>query len=361
MANTKKGYLMVNGYQVGDIVDTALSATSENPIQNKAVYAALGQKLDTATYNANKETIDNSLLELATHSSRKTAAERNSFVVIKDITNDIYNTASTLWTKLKNGDFSEVNVGNYIIGKKTGTKYWIVDCDYYYDNRTSGYGIAGYAENTHHLAIMPEVLKGVSTLLWTGKTYAGSNDNNTLQGCAPWAVKDGVGVNDTIGAYSQSYIRTTVLKTIHDNWLKADFEDYGISILPFYELNANQTNTSAVSASCSLLTGVSSNWIWENQNTAKCTLPSIQNFIGGNGWQSSAYDCGVLKEMLSIFKAGMSYQYFLGASDGWQRATWTKNVASATSVCHVDADGASGCTIASFAAGVRPLAFIAVA
>lgn len=361
MANTKKGYLMVNGYQVGDIVDTALSATSENPIQNKAVYAALGQKLDTATYNANKETIDNSLLELATHSSRKTAAERNSFVVIKDITNDIYNTASTLWTKLKNGDFSEVNVGNYIIGKKTGTKYWIVDCDYYYDNRTSGYGIAGYAENTHHLAIMPEVLKGVSTLLWTGKTYAGSNDNNTLQGCAPWAVKDGVGVNDTIGAYSQSYIRTTVLKTIHDNWLKADFEDYGISILPFYELNANQTNTSAVSASCSLLTGVSSNWIWENQNTAKCTLPSIQNFIGGNGWQSSAYDCGVLKEMLSIFKAGMSYQYFLGASDGWQRATWTKNVASAAGVCSVDNNGYSNRADASCALGVRPLAFIAVA
>lgn len=361
MANTKKGYLMVNGYQVGDIVDTALSATSENPIQNKAVYAALGQKLDTATYNANKETIDNSLLELATHSSRKTAAERNSFVVIKDITNDIYNTASTLWTKLKNGDFSEVNVGNYIIGKKTGTKYWIVDCDYYYDNRTSGYDIAGYAENTHHLAIMPEVLKGVSTLLWTGKTYADSNDNNTLQGCAPWAVKDGVGVNDTIGAYSQSYIRTTVLKTIHDNWLKADFEDYGISILPFKELNANQTNTSAVSASCSLLTGASSNWIWENQNTAKCTLPSIQNFIGGNGWQSSAYDCGILKEMLSIFKAGMSYQYFLGASDGWQRVTWTKNVASATRVCLVADDGVSYPDGASNAGGVRPLAFIAVA
>lgn len=361
MANTKKGYLMVNGYQVGDIVDTALSATSENPIQNKAVYAALGQKLDTATYNANKETIDNSLLELATHSSRKTAAERNSFVVIKDITNDIYNTASTLWTKLKNGDFSEVNVGNYIIGKKTGTKYWIVDCDYYYDNRTRGYDIADYAENTHHLAIMPEVLKDVSTLLWTGKTYAGSNDNNTLQGCAPWAVKDGVGVNDTIGAYSQSYIRTTVLKTIHDNWLKADFEDYGISILPFYELNANQTNTSAVSASCSLLTGASSNWIWENQNTAKCTLPSIQNFIGGNGWQSSAYDCGVLKEMLSIFKAGMSYQYFLGASDGWQRVTWTKNIASASYVCSVGHDGDSGSDGASLAFGVRPLAFIAVA
>lgn len=361
MANTKKGYLMVNGYQVGDIVDTALSATSENPVENKVIYTALGQKLDTTTYNADKETIDSSLLELATHSSRKTAAERNSFVVIKDITNDIYNTASTLWTKLKNGDFSEVNVGNYIIGKKTGTKYWIVDCDYYYGNRTSGYGVAGYAENTHHLAIMPEVLKGVSTLLWTGKTYAGSNDNNTLQGCAPWAVKDGAGVNDTTGAYSSSYIRTTVLKAVYDNWLKADFEDYGISILPFYELNTTQTNTSAVSASCSLLTGASSNWAWENQNTAKCTLPSIQNLIGGNGWQSSAYDCGVLKEMLSIFKAGMSYQYFLGASDGWQRVTWAKNVASAALVCFVGSNGYSFNDFASNAYGVRPLAFIAVA
>lgn len=361
MANTKKGYLMVNGYQVGDIVDTALSATSKNPVENKVIYTALGQKLDTTTYNADKETIDSSLLELATHSSRKTAAERNSFVIIKDITNNIYNTKSALWTKLKNGDFSEVNVGNYIIGKKTGTKYWIVDCDYYYDNRTSGYGVVGYAENTHHLAIMPEVLKGVSTLLWTGKIYSGSSDNNTVQGCAPWAVKDGVGVNDTTGAYSNSYIRTTVLKAVYDNWLKTDFEDYGISILPFYELNATQTNTSAVSASCSLLTGASSNWAWENQNTAKCTLPSIQNLIGGNGWQSSAYDCGVLKEMLSIFKAGMSYQYFLGASNGWQRLTWTKNVASATAVCNVHDAGTSNNGAASYAFGVRPLAFIAVA
>lgn len=361
MDNTKKGYLMVNGYQVGDIVDTALSATSKNPVENKVIYTALGQKLDTTTYNADKETIDSSLLELATHSSRKTAAERNSFVIIKDITNNIYNTKSALWTKLKNGDFSEVNVGNYIIGKKTGTKYWIVDCDYYYDNRTSGYGVVGYAENTHHLAIMPEVLKGVSTLLWIGKIYSGSSDNNTVQGCAPWAVKDGVGVNDTTGAYSNSYIRTTVLKAVYDNWLKTDFEDYGISILPFYELNATQTNTSAVSASCSLLTGASSNWAWENQNTAKCTLPSIQNLIGGNGWQSSAYDCGVLKEMLSIFKAGMSYQYFLGASNGWQRITWTKNVASATRVCDVYDDGVSHYVDASAAFGVRPLAFIAVA
>lgn len=361
MANTKKGYLMVNGYQVGDIVDTALSATSKNPVENKVIYTALGQKLDTTTYNADKETIDSSLLELATHSSRKTAAERNSFVIIKDITNNIYNTKSALWTKLKNGDFSEVNVGNYIIGKKTGTKYWIVDCDYYYDNRTSGYDVVGYAENTHHLAIMPEVLKGVSTLLWTGKIYSGSSDNNTVQGCAPWVVKDGVGVNDTTGAYSNSYIRTTVLKAVYDNWLKTDFEDYGISILPFYELNATQTNTSAVSASCSLLTGASSNWAWENQNTAKCTLPSIQNLIGGNGWQSSAYDCGVLKEMLSIFKAGMSYQYFLGASNGWQRLTWTKNVASATHVCDVNANGLSDYDGASRAGGVRPLAFIAVA
>lgn len=361
MSNIKKGYLMVNGYQIGGSVDTILSETSENPVENKVVYTALNQKLNTATYNNDKQTIDNSLLELATRASRKTAAERNSFVVIKDITNDVYNTSSTLWTKLKNGDFSEVNVGNYIIGKKTGTKYWLVDCDYYYGNRTSGYGVAGYAENTHHLAIMPELLKGVSTLLWSGKEYAGATNNNTSQGCAPWAVKDDAGVNDTTGAYSSSYIRTTVLKAVYDNWLKADFEDYGISVLSFYELNANQTNATATSASCSLLTGASSNWTWENQNTAKCTLPSIQNLIGGDGWQSSAYDCGVLKEMLSIFKAGMSYQYFTGEGNWRQKCTWTKSVASATYVCYVNNGGTSHGDNASNAFGVRPLAFIAVA
>lgn len=337
----KRGSLMVNGYKIGGKVDDTLSPTSTNPVENQAVYTAFEK--------------------FATHSDRKTAFERNSFIVIKNITDLVYS-STDFWNKIKQGDFSEVNVGNYIIGKKTGTKYWIVDCDYYFGNRTSGYNIAGYAENTHHLGIMPEILKGVSTLLWTGKIYAGTQDNNTMQGCAPWSVKDGAGVNDTTGAYSNSYIRKTILQVVHDNWLKADFEDYGINILPFYELNANQTNTTATSASCSLLTGASSNWTWENQNTAKCTLPSIQNLIGGNGWQSSAYDCGVLKEMLSIFKAGMSYQYFVGDSNNWQqRCTWTKNVASGTRVCYVSVYGNSDDSIASRASGVRPLAFIAVA
>lgn len=285
-----------------------------------------------------------------------TAAERNSFIVIKDITDDIYDPDSEIRAAIAQGDFSLVNPGNYIIGKSTGTKYWVVDCDYWYGHYTSGHGQSGYAESTHHLAIMPQALIGNSgSLLWSGATYQNSGVNNTIQGCAPWNT-----TNDTTGGFTSSYMVTNILPAVYTNWLKKDFDDQGVNVLSFYTLDSNAINASATCQGYSGFSGAASNWTWRNP---KLTLPSIQNLTGSDGWQSSAYDVGIQKEMLAIFKAGMSIEELMGdipnTSGGWLRATWTKNIATSTSVCDVNFYGYSGYNIASYAYGVRPLAFIA--
>lgn len=299
----------------------------------------------------------------------KTAAERNGFVVIKDISDEMYAADSALRARIAAGDFTDINPGNYIIGKTTGTKWWVVDIDYWYGNRTSGYGQTDYAESTHHLAIMPQQLIGVATKLWSGQLHASDQTINTVQGCAPWqataGATTGAGQNSTTGAYHSSYIRNTVLPKVYTNWLKADFVDHGIKVLSFYNLETNAINTAATCKGYSALTGASSGWSWyessDNSAIKKCTLPSIQNLTGGDGWESSAHDAGVQKEQLAIFKAGMSYQDFLGDIENTQynRCTWTKNVASSAYACHVGADGGSYGYVASTAFGVRPLAFIA--
>lgn len=299
----------------------------------------------------------------------KTAAERNSFVVVKDISDEMYANDSALRTRIAAGDFTDLNPGNYIIGKTTGTKWWVVDIDYWYGNRTSGYGQTDYAESTHHLAIMPQQLIGVATKLWSGQLHASDQTINTVQGCAPWqataGATTGAGQNSTTGAYHSSYIRNTVLPKVYTNWLKADFEDHGIKVLSFYNLETNAINTSATCKCYSAFTGASSAWAWyessDNSATKKCTLPSIQNLTGSDGWESSSHDAGVQKEQLAIFKAGMSYQDFLGNIENTQynRCTWTKSVASSAGACSVDSLGYSIYGGASLALGVRPLAFIA--
>ena len=299
----------------------------------------------------------------------KTAAERNSFVVVKDISDEMYANDSALRARIAAGDFTDLNPGNYIIGKTTGTKWWVVDIDYWYGNRTSGYGQTDYAESTHHLAIMPQQLIGVATKLWSGQLHASDQTINTVQGCAPWqataGATTGAGQNSTTGAYHSSYIRNTVLPKVYTNWLKADFEDHGLKVLSFYNLETNAINTSATCKCYSAFTGASSAWAWyessDNSATKKCTLPSIQNLTGSDGWESSSHDAGVQKEQLAIFKAGMSYQDFLGDIENTQynRCTWTKNVASSAYACYVNDSGPSHDYAASLALGVRPLAFIA--
>lgn len=301
-------------------------------------------------------TVTAALLALAAKEiAGKTAAERNSFVVIKDITADFYKAGSDIRKRIAEGDFTGLNPGNYIIGKTTGTKWWVVECDYWYGNRTSGHGKTDYAESTHHLCIMPQQLIGVTQLLWSGATYQGSGVNNTVQGCAPWNQ-----TNVTTGALKGSYIYGTILPLVYTKWLKADFVDHGIKVLGFYNLDTNAVNTAATCQGYSAWSGASSGWEWTDE-ASKCALPSIQNLTGSDGFQSSGYDTGVQKEQLAIFKAGMSYQEFLGAIENTQynRCTWTKNVAYSTNACNVNYDGYSYYDSASLAYGVRPLAFIA--
>lgn len=277
----------------------------------------------------------------------------NSIGIKKDITTDIYD--GNLRTEISNGNLKNVKVGNYIIGRTTGTKYFVVHIDYLYNNRDSGYGQPNYAETNHHLCIMPQWLIGVSNLLWTGESYRGSGVNNTHQGVAPWNLD-----NTTVGAYTSSYMYTDILPKVYQYWLKADFEDHGIRVFNFYSLDSNAMNANTISGGYSGWQGASSNWGWNNPSH-KCVLPTIQNITGSDGFSSSGFDVGVQKEQLAFFKI-FGYEGLLediaNTSHGWSRTTWCKNVASSTYVCDVYNVGHSVTDDASCALGVRPLACI---
>ena len=132
----------------------------------------------------------------------------NDYYDDSDITSLIYagNGAGTLRAQIAQGDFRNVHPGDYIIGKSTGTKWIVAHNDYWFNRGDSPL-------TRHHLCLIPEILAGNSgNLLWSGRTYAGSDVNNTFQGYAPWASDNwSEGKNNTSGAYYNSFIKQSIL------------------------------------------------------------------------------------------------------------------------------------------------------
>ena len=201
----------------------------------------------------------------------------NDYYDDSDITSLIYagNGAGTLRAQIAQGDFRNVHPGDYIIGKSTGTKWIVAHNDYWFNRGDSPL-------TRHHLCLIPEILAGNSdNLLWSGRTYAGSDVNNTIQGYAPWASDNwSEGKNDTSGAYYNSFIKQSILPKVYTYWLKKDFEDQGISLLTFRNLLSNETNTNAPAKGYSAWSGASSSWAWyDSHNWLRGC-----NFMGsGNG------------------------------------------------------------------------------
>ena len=194
----------------------------------------------------------------------------------KDITDEWYN--GNLRNEIRAHNFENVHPGAYIIGKTTGTKYYVLECDpWLYKGDTS--------LTTGHIGVVPRILTGVSTKLWAGKTYAGSSANQTTQGYAPWAADWDTsnpaatytsttvsGKNNTSGSYYNSFIKQVVLNRVYNEWLKADFGTD--AVLKFRNLLANATNTSVVSPGYTAWSGVSSSWSWYD---SYCDLMSEAN------------------------------------------------------------------------------------
>ena len=271
----------------------------------------------------------------------------NDYYDDSDITSLIYagNGAGTLRAQIAQGDFRNVHPGDYIIGKSTGTKWIVAHNDYWFNRGDSPL-------TRHHLCLIPEILAGNSdNLLWSGRTYAGSDANNTDQGYAPWASDNwSEGKNNTSGAYYNSFIKQSILPKVYTYWLKKDFEDQGISLLTFRNLLSDATNTNAPAKGYSAWSGASSSWEYYD---SKCDLLSEANVYGNNHWQSSGFDCGAQKEQLALFK-------FRHTLEVWgRRDVWFQDVASSSVACLCHGFGGADRFSTSYVFLVAPFCLIA--
>lgn len=222
----------------------------------------------------------------------------------KDISDAFYN--GNLKAEIAAGNFQNVRPGNYIIGKNTDKKYYVAHLDYYYQH-----GNTSFAK--HHLLMM---------CAWN----TGSDKMNET--------------NITTGGYKGSYMRSTVLPKVLENYIEKDF---GNNVLSAPILMTSATNTSLARGNG--LTGASSSWEWVD---SKLEIPNEMQVYGASVWGTS-FDVGNRKEQLAIFKL-LGYNKVIGRD-----SLWLSDVASASQFAGALNNGAANCTGASNSnLGVRP-------
>ena len=270
----------------------------------------------------------------------------NDYYDDSDITNLIYagNGAGTLRNEIANGNFSRVHPGQTIVGRVTGTTYVVVGCNIYKHR--------GDTELTsNHIGLMPIQLVGnAGNLLWSGRTYAGSGVNNTNQGYAPWASDNETEGKNQTSCYKDSYIANTVLPKVDNLWLKPDFENQGISVLTFRNLEATSFDTNATCMSNPNWRGCATNWGWASR---RLVLPSEPEIYGHYHWAGSPWESGSQHTQLPLYRHKEIHKVYPRVD------IWLKDSASASRACHVGDDGLADLGSASVALRVCPVFLIA--
>ena len=270
----------------------------------------------------------------------------NDYYDDSDITSLIYagNGAGTIRNEIANGDFSRVHPGQTIRGKVTGTTYIVVGCNIYLHR--------GNTELTqNHIGLMPIQLVGnTGNLLWSGKQYQGASANNSVQGYAPWASDNNTEGKNQTSCYKDSYIANTVLPKVDNLWLKPDFENQGISVLTFRNLEAISFDANATCMSNPNWRGCATNWGWASR---RLVLPSEPEIYGHYHWASSPYESGSQHTQLPLYKHKEIHKVYPRVD------IWLKDSASASVACVVLRLGCADHLLASYALRVCPLFLIA--
>lgn len=276
----------------------------------------------------------------------------NDYYDDSDITSLIYagNGEGTIRNEIANGNFARVHPGQTIKGKVTGTTYIVVGCNIYLHR-----GDTQLTRN--HIGLMPILLVGnTGNLLWSGRTYAGSGVNNTTQGYAPWASDNNTEGKNQTSCYKDSYIANTVLPKVDNLWLKPDFENQGISVLTFRNLDAMKFDANAVCMSNPNWKGCAVEW-WLDSSTngwtsKRLVLPSEPEIYGHYAWAGSSFESGSQHTQLPLYRHRSIHEIIYAD-------IWLKDSASASRACRVGADGYADYDGASDALRVCPLFLIA--
>ena len=250
----------------------------------------------------------------------------NDYYDDSDITSLIYagNGAGTIRNEIANGNFSRVHPGQTIVGKVTGTTYIVVGCNIYKHR--------GDTELTsNHIGLMPiQLIGNEENLLWSGRTYKGSSSNNTTQGHAPWASDNETEGKNEASCYKDSYMATTVLPKVDNLWLKPDFENQGISVLTFSNLEAGTFDVNGVCMSNPNWRGCASSWSWSSK---RLVLPSEPEIYGHYSWAGSTRESSSQHTQLPLFKHKEIDKVYSRVD------VWLKDSASSANVCQVDDKG----------------------
>lgn len=270
----------------------------------------------------------------------------NDYYDDSDITSLIYagNGEGTIRNEIANGNFSRVHPGQTIVGRVTGTTYIVVGCNIYKHR--------GDTELTsNHIGLMPiQLIGNAGNLLWSGRTYAGSGVNNTTQGYAPWASDNNTEGKNQTSCYKDSYIANTVLPKVDNLWLKPDFENQGISVLTFRNLEAISFDANATCMSNPNWRGCATNWSWSSR---RLVLPSEPEIYGHYHWAGSPFESGSQHTQLPLYRHKEIHKVYPRVD------IWLKDSASASIACRVLRDGVAATHSASVALRVCPLFLIA--
>lgn len=321
---------------------STIQSLEEKDNAHDASLTTLSQKIDTnkSSITSNTNSINSVLNWL------KTVNYGNEFYDETDITDKIYAApvAGSLRAQIASGNFSNIHVGQKIVGKYSGTIYRVAE-----NNGWKNIGDTILTSN--HVILIVEQLQGF-TQLWTGKQYLGSTDNCTAQGYAPWNADEGAtsGKNVT-GNYEDSYIKKIVLNKFNTQWLVKDFEDYGITVHTFRNISCSSFNNDIVSCSHTELKGAPALWSarWVD---SKSDLMTEQMVFGHMEWSSSPYDTITHPHQLAIFK----YKPIIQALG--KRDVWLRNSASSSRACNATHRGTAATGYASLAFCVCPFFII---
>lgn len=278
----------------------------------------------------------------------KTKCYGNDYYDDSNITSLIYagNGAGTLRNEIANGNFARVHPGQTIIGRVTGTTYVVVGCNIYLHR-----GESKLMLTRNHIGLMPiQLIGNAGNLLWSGRISGGSDVNNTQQGCAPWASDNETEGKNQTSCYKDSYIANTVLPKVDNLWLKPDFENQGISVLTFRNLEALSFDANATCMSNPNWCGCATGFRWASR---RLVLPSEPEIYGHYSWAGSSFESGSQHTQLPLYRHKEIHKVSPRAD------IWLKNSASASYACLVNSIGIADAYVASYAARVCPLFLIA--
>lgn len=231
------------------------------------------------------------------------AGFHNSIFRGKDITS--YLTDGSLYTRISNGTFEDLFVGDYII--KNNITWRIAGFDIYLDRGEQ-------LLKTHHAVIVP--------------------DSNLTNGAMNW---DG----SAEGGYVASLVYQNDLPTILTDYITPVFGDHIIEYSALLTNGINPTGYNRTGAN----TGCSNSYDWYNR---KLDLMDECEVYGCPIHSSSSEDCGTAYTQLPLF--ALAPQYILT-----DESYWLKDVSTATSYACVGKGGiAYSLWTAAGHLGVRP-------